>query len=187
MPELLHRRELLKIASAALVGLTAGQKSWAMPRELVQNVAKAAGWTPVFLNARQNETVVVLTNLIIPKTDTPGANDANVHRYIDLFLSVGTPADQKQFVNGLAWLDDYAKQNYKAEFGKCSVEQQTTILNRMAGIDTTAIADTGHTFFNQAKNMTASIYFSTPEGYKELNKLGPPPTKLGCEHAGGHA
>ena len=120
MPELIQRRELLKIASAALAGLTASRINWGMPNELVQNVAKDAGWTPVFFNAQQNKTVMVLTELIIPRTDTPGANDANVHRYVDLFLLVGSAADQKKFTDGLAWLDDQSNQTYKREFVKCS-------------------------------------------------------------------
>lgn len=182
MPTLIDRRELLKLASATLVGLAAGQKNFAMPGALVQNVAHDANWAPAFFNAHQNETVVCLTNLIIPRTDTPGANDANVHRYIDLFLSVGKPEDQKAFTGGLAWLDSYAAQSYKNDFVKCSEKEQTAILDRMAGIDKTPIDEIGHAFFNQAKAMTSSIYFATPEGYKELAKSGPPPASFGCEH-----
>jgi hypothetical protein len=186
MPELIQRRELLKIASATFIGLTTSHTNWGMPRELVQNVAKAADWKPVFFNAHQIKTLMVLTNLIIPRTDTPGANDANVHRYLDLFMSVGNVADQKQFMDGLVWLDQYAKRTYKLEFVKCSEEQQTVVLNRMAGLDKTPIEDAGHSFFNQVKNLTSIIYFSTPEGYKELNKFGPPPSTVGCEHPTGH-
>jgi hypothetical protein len=187
MPDLIHRRELLKIASAALAGLTSARSSWSMPPELVQSVANAADWKPVFFNPHQNETVAVLTNLIIPRTDTPGANDAKVHRYIDLFLSVGNAADQKQFVDGLAWLDDSSKQAYKQEFVKCSEEQQIALLTRVASADKEKMSDTGHAFFGQAKNMTSMIYFSTAEGYKELNKFGPPPSTFACEHPAGHS
>ena len=187
MPDLIHRRELLKIASAALAGLATAKTNWAMPNELVQNVAKATDWKPAFFNPHQNETVMVLTERIIPRTDTPGANDAKVHRYLDLFLSVGNADDQKRFVDGLAWLDDSSKQTYKREFVKCSEEEQVALLNRVAGAEKEKTPDTGHAFFNQAKNMTSMIYFSTPEGYQEMNKLGPPPATFGCEHPAGHA
>jgi len=182
MPELIQRRELLRIASAALAGLTASRLNWGMPNELVQNVAKDAGWNPVFLNAQQNKIVMALTELIIPRTDTPGANDASVHRYMDLFLSVGSAADQNKFTDGLAWLDDYSKQTHKREFVKCSEAEQMALLHQMAGGENSGATDTERAFFNQVKNMTSMIYFSTPEGYKELNKFGPPPSSVACEH-----
>ncbi len=186
MPEVIQRRELLKIASATFVGLTTSQTNWGMPGALVQNVGKSADWKPVFFNAHQIKTLIVLTNLIIPRTDTPGANDANVHRYLDLFMSVANVADQKHFTDGLAWLDQYSVQTYELEFVKCNEEQQIVVLSRMARLDKTPIADAGHSFFNQAKNLTSIIYFSTPEGYQELNKFGPPPSTVGCEHPAGH-
>ncbi|MBA2604267.1 MAG: hypothetical protein H0U94_11845, partial [Acidobacteria bacterium] len=45
--------------------------------------AVAASWTPKALTPAQNETVIVLTELIIPETDTPGARGALVNRFID--------------------------------------------------------------------------------------------------------
>ena len=47
-------------------------------------------WTPRVLTARQNDAVVVLTELIIPETDTPGAKAALVNRFIDSVLSDAT-------------------------------------------------------------------------------------------------
>src|SRR5207237_1175033 len=46
-----------------------------------------ANWIPVFFDAHQNETVVALTEMIIPETDTPGAKSALVNRFIDLMLN----------------------------------------------------------------------------------------------------
>lgn len=176
MPELMQRRELLKIASAAFVGLTTGKLGWSLPGELVQNVAKVADWKPAFFNPQQNDIVTVLTELIIPRTDTPGANDAKVHRYIDLFLSVANSDEQTRFTDGLASLDREAQKSYRKQFAKCTGDEQVALLNTNAG----------DPFFKQAKSMTSLIYFSTPEGYKELNKFGPPPSTFACEHPGGH-
>src|SRR5579863_4327755 len=44
-------------------------------------------WKPVFFDEHQNETVIALTELIIPQTDTPGAKAALVNRFIDLMLN----------------------------------------------------------------------------------------------------
>lgn len=174
MPETIARRELLKIASAALVGLAAAGPGWAFSGQLVQNVAKTANWTPLFFNAHQNDTVMTLAELIIPQTDTPGAKEAKVHRYMDLFLWVKSRADQKEFAEGLAWLDRCAREICQRDFADCSQSEQTKLLNQ---------AIIGHAFFDQFKKMAASIYYATPEGFRELNKFGAAPSTLGCEHA----
>jgi hypothetical protein len=58
--------------------------SFALPVGWAQNVAKP-DWKPLFLDQHQNDTVIALTEAIIPATDTPGAKAALVNRYIDLF------------------------------------------------------------------------------------------------------
>ena len=42
-----------------------------------------ADWKPVFLDTHQNETLIALSDMILPKTDTPGAKEALVNRFID--------------------------------------------------------------------------------------------------------
>jgi hypothetical protein len=168
MPDVIARRELLKIASATLMGLMGGGLSGGFPVALVQSVAKDDHWKPVFLNAQQDETVDVLTDLLIPRTDTPGARDAKVHRYVDLFLAVKDTQEQKDFVAGLAGLDAAAQKQFGKAFARCKEADQVSLLNGMVS------GGAGQPFFQQAKTLTASIYFNTPEGYKELNKFGPP-------------
>lgn len=164
MPDVIARRELLKIASATFMGLMGGGLSGGFPLELVQGVAKDEQWKPMFLNAQQDETVDVLTDLLIPRTDTPGARDAKVHRYVDLFLAVKDSQEQKDFAAGLAGLDATAQTKYGKAFARCSEADQVRLLTAM----------TDSPFFKQAKTLTSAIYFNTPEGYKELNKFGSP-------------
>src|SRR3989442_9328752 len=56
------------------------------------------------LDAHQNETVATIAELIIPKTDTPGAREAGVPAFIDVML-----AD---------WADDDHRQQFTAGRGK---------------------------------------------------------------------
>src|SRR5262245_53001777 len=81
-----------------------------------QAAAAAQPWKPLFFDAHQNETVVALTELIIPATDTPGAKAAKVNEFIDLMLSEEDPAVRQAFTNGLAWLDRRSNQLYGANF-----------------------------------------------------------------------
>src|SRR3989442_15534589 len=48
------------------------------------------------LNAHQNETVATIAELIIPKTDTPGAREAGVPAFIDVMLADWAGDDQRQ-------------------------------------------------------------------------------------------
>jgi hypothetical protein len=65
---------------------------------------KVANWKPVFLDEHQNETLIILSDLIIPTTDTPGAKEALVNRYIDLVMAAETHENQKSFLGYLAYI-----------------------------------------------------------------------------------
>jgi len=93
----MKRRELLRAgvlasAAAALPRTPALAQNTAPSPELTPaqsgvDASKdlaAPGWKPLFLDAHQNETLIVLSDLILPATDTPGAKEALVNRYIDL-------------------------------------------------------------------------------------------------------
>ena len=88
----------------------------------------AKDWKPKFFDAHQNETVEVLSDLIIPDTDTPGARAARVNRFIDLLLSASDPDFQKQYVQALGWLDGYCLEKYSSPFVKLDRGQQAELL-----------------------------------------------------------
>ncbi len=88
----------------------------------------AKDWKPKFFDAHQNETVEVLSDLIIPDTDTPGARAAQVNRFIDLFLSASDADFQKQYLQALSWLDGYCLKKYANPFARVDRGQQTEIL-----------------------------------------------------------
>ena len=44
---------------------------------------EALSWTPSFLSTDQAKVVEVIADILIPRTDTPGALDAEVPAYID--------------------------------------------------------------------------------------------------------
>ena len=57
----MDRRNLLQLAAVAAPGSALAQ------------VSTTPDWKPEVFDAHQNETVIVLSELIIPATDTPGA------------------------------------------------------------------------------------------------------------------
>jgi hypothetical protein len=158
----MHRRDLIKLAA-----------SFAIPTAWAQQAAKP-DWKPSFLDDHQNETVIALTELIIPATDTPGAKAAHVNRYIDLFLRDGDAQQRERFMAGLNWLDGHSIQEHGHPFVHLTVAQQTAMLQ--------ALDAAGNEFLHRAKSMTASIYYNTQIGYQELNKGGRVPATFGCDH-----
>ena len=155
----------------------------------------APGWKPVFLDEHQNETLIVLSDLIIPATDTPGAKDALVNRYIDLVLAAETPETQRAFLNSLGYLDGESMRRFKAAFRYLSREEQDLLLHALAyprvgggwAGDTGAVADPGYGYFEALKGRIMSAYYSSQIGEKELGwdgafAHGP---YQGCDHPEG--
>lgn len=55
-------------------------------------------WKPVFLTSEQGRALTLALDVIIPTTDTPGANDVNVAQFIDAYMNeVAGENQQKNF------------------------------------------------------------------------------------------
>jgi gluconate 2-dehydrogenase gamma chain len=158
------------------------------------NDLAAPGWKPLFLDEHQNETLIVLSELILPATDTPGAKEALVNRYIDLVMAAETREIQRSFLNDLAFLDGESMRRYQAAFRHLTREQQDDLLHGLAyprlgsgWTGETAAPDPGHTHFQQLKQRIVTAYYSSPSGERELGWDGAfahGPYK-GCEHVDG--
>jgi len=146
--------------------------------------AKAAEdktWKPLLFDEHQNETVVALSELIIPATDTPGAKAAKVNRYIDLILNDGDPDDRNAFLLGLGWLDGYALRRHNAPFVECSEKQQVAMLESLQAPQNEELKP-GWEFFKLAKRLTVEGYYTSKTGIDELNKGGRVPSTFACQH-----
>src|SRR6202051_1188045 len=136
----------------------------------------APGWKPLFLDEHQNETLIVLSDLMIPATDTPGAKEALVNRFIDLVLAAETPETQRAFLNSLGYLDGESMRRFKAAFRYLSREEQDDLLHGLAyprtgsgwAGDTNGVADPGHGHFAALKGRIMSAYSASQIGEKEL-------------------
>jgi hypothetical protein len=146
----------------------------------------AQDWTPRRLNARQNEAVIVVTELIIPETDTPGAKAAKVNRFVDAVLEQAATADRDRFVQGLAWMDARSKALFGKELLEASPAQQTELLTRLSSEGNKYGEDRiGLQFFEALKTMTINGYYTTEIGLRqELGDNGQLflPQFQGCDH-----
>jgi hypothetical protein len=133
-----------------------------------QAAIAAQNWKPKVLHARQNDTVVVLTELIIPQTDTPGAKAARVNRFIDNVLQEAQPADRDKFLRGLAWMDQRSKALFKKEFSAASQQEQTRLLTRLAAEGNPDTEETiGRDFFQAIKSLTINGYYTSQIGLQQ--------------------
>ena len=120
------------------------------------------------LNPQQNETVATIAELIIPKTDTPGARDAGVAAFIDVMLADWADDEQRQmFTTGLANIDERSRTAYRKTFVACTAEQQAEILEdldyELARLRDTK-SDTSKNFFQAMKWLTLTGYYTSEIG-----------------------
>jgi gluconate 2-dehydrogenase gamma chain len=121
----MNRRDLFKgvVAGAAAQAASAQQHAHVAPA-----AATSGAWKPLLFDAHQTATVVALTDLIIPRTDTPGAKDARVVEFIDLLLNDGPSEPRTQFLEGIGWLDGFALRRHQRPFVGCTAAQQVAML-----------------------------------------------------------
>ena len=70
-----------------------------------------------------------MAELILPKTDTPGASDVGAGEFIDLMLTEWyDEQDRTRFLNGLSEVDQHTKDLFGKNFVEASPDQQAEIL-----------------------------------------------------------
>jgi len=165
----MDRREVLK-TSALMLGyaITAGTAA------AVLNGCKAdraLDWTPTYLDVDKSLMVGDIAELIIPKTDTPGAKEAKVDRFIDAMLGAWKPADREKFIIGLDGFNTKSEKQFKRSFTKCTPEQQTQIMDVMVQES----KGKGDHIFRSVRELTVLGYCSSEEGATTLLTYDPVP------------
>ena len=152
-----------------------------------QAAESAAAWTPRVFTPHQNATVVEISELIIPQTDTAGARAAEVNRFIDTVLE-DAPADERErFISGLAWIDRRSRESSGADFIETPPGEQEALLTVISSRENHAPADReGVEFFEAIKRLTVTGYYTSEAGMREeLDDDGTRyfAEKQGCVHA----
>ena len=173
------RRTALRAIAAGAVGavassdwvetLTALARQQSHTHPVAPAAKGAAAWTPRVFTARQNDTVVAITELIIPATDTPGAAAAGVNRFIDGVLHRASATERDAFLRGLTWIDARSRALYKKDFTAAAPADQTALLTSIAdAAGTPAARDrTGVEFFRAIKSMTIDGYYTSEIGMRQ--------------------
>lgn len=189
----MNRRELFRTALVT-IGAAVGSSS-ASARDFpagfdASKELERPDWKPIFLDDHQNETLIALSDLIIPATDTPGAKAALVNRFLDLLMSAETAETQRAFIAALSYIDGASMERYKASFVYLAPEQQNDLLNLLAFPHTRESWGeveepfVGYEHFEKLKRWISGAYYSSAIGLKELGWDGSFPHGVfaGCEH-----
>jgi gluconate 2-dehydrogenase gamma chain len=175
----LSRREALKIVSsapmaAALVWTPAeARQAHDHAEAALAAKAGAAPFKPKFFTAHEYATVLVLVDLIIPRDGRSGsATDAGVPQFMD-FMMIDQPRRQVAMRGGLAMVDRLAMDRFGKRFVSGSDGQRRAVLDEIAY---TSNPDRGLSqaiaFFSSFRDLTASGFWSTKMGIKDLQYQG---------------
>ncbi|MCU1273540.1 MAG: hypothetical protein JWO48_971 [Bryobacterales bacterium] len=194
----MDRRELFRRTLLGAAGVAAGAVPPATAREFPSDYDASkelarSDWKPVFLDEHQNETLIVLSDLIIPKTDTPGAKEVLVNRFIDRLLAVETRENQRAFLDSLAYLDGESTTRHRTAFRHLPAESQIELLGYLGyphSLGTwgsgSAGGFAGHTHFTRLKEWISRAFYSSETGMRELGWDGPSHGHFeGCSHPEG--
>lgn len=175
----LSRREALR---RMLVGAGAAAATPVWVRMLSEKAlasghahSQAAGgaegeWTPRALDSHQLETVEVISEMIIPETDTGGAKAAGVPQFIDNVLAESEEHPRQEFLKGLGWIDARSNQLFGADFIGASPDQKMALLTILSSPNNKSLEDqTGVEFFGAIKSLTVTGYYTSEVGiYDEM-------------------
>ena len=146
-----------------------------MPEELEAYKKMAAD---KFFTPHEMTTISVLSDIIIPKDAVSGsATDAKVPDFIE-FIVKDKPDLQTPMRGGLRWLDMQAAKRFGKAFTDCSSAQQIQIVDDIA-YPAKAKPDMqqGVSFFNLMRNLTASGFYTSEIGVKDIGYIGNTATK----------
>lgn len=146
-------------------------------RRFVDNAMRAAAegtaFAPKFFTAAELRTVGVLADMIIPRDERSGsATDAGVPEFMD-FMMIDRPAGQNWMRPGLVWINAQSNARFGKQFADATQSQREAILNDIAwpARANAAMAD-GVNFFNRFRDLTASGFWSSRVGVKDLQYQG---------------
>lgn len=129
-----------------------------------------------FFTAAELATITVLADIIIPKDAVSGsASEAGVPAFID-FIVRDMPTHQVPMRGGLRWLEMQSLKRYGQAFPDCTPVQQLELVDAIAYPEkATAAMAPGVTFFSLMRNLTATGFYTSAVGVKDLNYLGNQP------------
>lgn len=117
---------------------------------------------PTFFQPAEFQSVEVLSECIIPQSDSPGAKEAGVALLIDKAI-VAKPSLGPLYRSGIADLNAISDQSYGNKFTSLTEAQRTALLTPISLESRSSLGQ----FFAVVKEMTIEAYYKTEIGLKQ--------------------
>ncbi len=130
--------------------------------EMLEQTPAAVPMGPQYFSQDDYATISRLADLMIPRTDTPGAVDAGVPHWIDKQVAADLKL-QERFKKWLANLSEQAHAAGGTEFTLLADQQQMAILRALSA----DVSERKGGFFETMKNLTVDNYYRSEAGLVE--------------------
>jgi gluconate 2-dehydrogenase gamma chain len=133
-------------------------------------------YKPRFFTAKEWRLVRMLSDYVIPRDARSGsATDAKVPEFMDFLLADkdASLTSQNNMRGGLAWMDNESRHRFGKDFVAAADAQRRQILDDIA-FPRNAKPELSHgvAFFTRFRDMTASGFFSSAMGWKDVQYMG---------------
>lgn len=131
-----------------------------------------------FFTPHEMATLTVLVDIIVPKDNVSGsATDAKVPEFLE-FIVKDMPYHQTPMRGGLRWLDMQCLKQFEKSFVGCSEAQRIAMVDQIAyPAKAKPEMKQGVAFFNLARNLTMTGFYTSEIGVKDLGYLGNVPNQ----------
>jgi hypothetical protein len=142
-------------------------------------------WKPVFVSEDQGILIGQVADIIIPKTNTPGAKEVGVPGFIDLMLKdVYTKDEQDKYLASLKAFNEAAEKEHGDPFIELSAETQTAFVKKLHDEvvkDKSENAPAYKSFIMTTKELTMLGFFTSEVGATQvLQYVAVPGSYKGC-------
>jgi gluconate 2-dehydrogenase gamma chain len=155
---------------------TAAKKHPGLMNEEVKHLEEVNSYT--YFTPHEMQTITILGDIIIPKDDVSGsASDAKVPDFIE-FIVKDQPEHQVPMRGGLQWLDMQCLNRYQKAFADCNHQQQMEMVDEIAWPKKAKPEmKPGVKFFNLMRNLTATGFYTSEMGVKDVGYIGNTPNQ----------
>jgi hypothetical protein len=131
-----------------------------------------------FFTPEELTTITILGDIIIPRDEISGsASDARVPQFIE-FIVKDIPEHQIPMRGGLRWLDMQCLSRFGKAFKDCTQPQQIEVVNDIAyPKKAKPEMAQGVAFFTLMRNLTATGFYTSEMGVKDIGYMGNVPTQ----------
>ncbi|RFM26315.1 gluconate 2-dehydrogenase subunit 3 family protein [Deminuibacter soli] len=131
-----------------------------------------------FFTEHEMATITILGDIIIPRDEISGsASDAKVPDFIE-FIVKEKEEHQVPMRGGLRWLDLQCLNRYEKTFRECSQQQQIAMVDEIAYPEKAKPElKAGVAFFSLMRNLTASGFYTSEIGVKDIGYMGNKPNQ----------